>query len=210
MPHPPTTIGILAGEASGDILGAGLINALKSQHPELQFTGIGGPQKLLIGTNDFNNWVGQQDGLPTCSNTDPACKPPIYDGVSSGREVDTTNESIYVQTACTTGGYTQTTQHSTATVNRYTKNSTATQMRTVSYMLASQQTTAQTSQTSRYDTQITQTKTRLFTEERKRVQESYEVQKFVDHTQITAQQYVRSAVQIVARSFRTHEVVQNY
>jgi len=48
-PSRPLTIGIVAGEASGDQLGAHLMRALRERHPQLRFVGIGGSKMEAAG-----------------------------------------------------------------------------------------------------------------------------------------------------------------
>ncbi|MDO8813656.1 MAG: lipid-A-disaccharide synthase [Gallionella sp.] len=51
MTQKKIVIGIVAGEASGDLLGSHLMAALKEARPDVQFVGIGGPGMQSVGMN---------------------------------------------------------------------------------------------------------------------------------------------------------------
>lgn len=42
-------VALVAGEASGDILGSGLMQSLKARHPQIEFMGVGGPRMEAEG-----------------------------------------------------------------------------------------------------------------------------------------------------------------
>jgi len=46
-------VALVAGEASGDILGSGLMRALKARHPEVEFIGVGGPLMTSQGLDSI-------------------------------------------------------------------------------------------------------------------------------------------------------------
>ncbi|MBW8190882.1 lipid-A-disaccharide synthase [Neiella marina] len=53
----PIRVALLAGEASGDVLGASLLEALQQRYPHVEFAGIGGPKMLKAG---FHSWFDME------------------------------------------------------------------------------------------------------------------------------------------------------
>jgi lipid-A-disaccharide synthase len=51
----PLRIALVAGEASGDLLGAGLVRELRALHPQAQFAGIGGAKMRAAGVDAWHD-----------------------------------------------------------------------------------------------------------------------------------------------------------
>ncbi|MFT8372142.1 MAG: lipid-A-disaccharide synthase, partial [Acetobacter sp.] len=49
LPPPSPLVWILAGEASGDVLGARLMHALRARNPHIRFAGVGGTRMAQEG-----------------------------------------------------------------------------------------------------------------------------------------------------------------
>ena len=46
-------IGVVAGEASGDALGANLIRAVRAHYPQAVFEGVAGPHMMALGAQSL-------------------------------------------------------------------------------------------------------------------------------------------------------------
>lgn len=80
MTTRPLRIGILVGEASGDILGAGLMAAIQRRYPDAVFEGIGGPRMITEGFNSHYN----QERLAVMGLFEPLKRLPELLGIRRG------------------------------------------------------------------------------------------------------------------------------
>ncbi|MGH1469694.1 MAG: lipid-A-disaccharide synthase [Cellvibrionaceae bacterium] len=80
MPSEPSQsirIGILAGESSGDTLGAGLMRSVKARYPKAIFEGIGGPKMIAEGCHSFSD----QERLAVMGYVEPLKRLPELLGI---------------------------------------------------------------------------------------------------------------------------------
>ncbi|PIE40925.1 MAG: hypothetical protein CSA49_05980 [Gammaproteobacteria bacterium] len=82
MVDRPIRIGIVAGEMSGDLLGAGLIQSIKQLAPQAEFIGIGGPKMIGAGCRSLFpmerlSVMGVAAALAACDRASSAASSPV-------------------------------------------------------------------------------------------------------------------------------------
>ena len=165
----------------------------------------GGGIKL---NRDASALVGQQDGKPTCDDTDPYCVRPIFDGNLASIEKVTDKNNSYLSSFCPIDIVSRRTEQQQRRVYDLTRNTTRTQQLSVQFKRSSSQLVAASVQTVKTVKQTTRTTDQYYMETLTGTQDRYQVWKSEDRIERTTEQFQRQTRQQTAQTLQNKEEVR--
>ena len=153
--------------------------------------------------------VGQQDGDPNCTLSDPYCKRPIWDGVSGSMRISTDKTNAYTSQNCSLPSQVlKSTAQTTKATSVLQKSSTRTSQRTVQSLETKRQDVATTTQMTKSVDQTTQTTRQFVQTTNQTVETKSQVYKSQDQTTKVTEQYQLQKSQARAQTKQTSKTVE--